>query len=633
MSDKELNDQLLAKQTETFKTEEQNLELNKVDYRSPELLSEIDQIEKDRINNYLKAQKETTTPKLSYEELEQRINDQKYDRSVFAKWKRGNSKSMERVTKGLHNLDELLKTGIGMTAYANVENAYFVLQEACVDYLTTHSPKTAEGEARYRMVQQIGDRIRTELGYIRVNSENLTADDMQKTWAVVLAQPRVIVLNTNQIEVPQEIERSGTASLFKITEKSGESFFKVGEKMSNADSAEGFVAEIIDGITREMIGLKDVGNPLYSGMKDEEKEQRIKELQSLLDTALKTREFWETQIDIKNSISGGEEYRWKMLKEKYPDLKEEEKKNYLVFFREMEKKITLNIAGVGFARVRKGSDLDVRNEATSIMAEVLGITDMIMESQMVTLDVKGKKIKGVKMRKAEGEPYMDVSDRTNTKGKEVNVTPLAMKQFTTLQLFDIICGQTDRNANNMMTIADKREKEVLIERVTAIDNDLSFGMLTFQDIMNGKAGTFLHLPVKVTKETKRRPDGQIKVVSEKREIVMKAVDQKFAERILALNPDAIPFLLRGKISDEEIKACQNRLKGVQQLLRQVKEQDKKRKDKVFIPSDDDWKTFTEKVLKYRDQADMSSEEGKIAKKEVDDITRYSYIPTLILQKN
>jgi len=114
---------------------------------------------------------------------------------------------------------------------------------------------------------------------------------------------------------------------------------------------------------------------------------------------------------------------------------------------------------------------------------------------------------------------------------------------------------------------------------------------------------------------------------------MKAVDQKFAERILALNPDAIPFLLRGKISDEEIKACQNRLKGVQQLLRQVKEQDKKRKDKVFIPSDDDWKTFTEKVLKYRDQADMSSEEGKIAKKEVDDITRYSYIPTLILQKN
>ena len=180
MGDKDLNDQLLSKQTDEYKTEELNQEIHKVDYSSPELLEDIHKIEQDRINKYMESHKETTTPKLSYAELEERINEQKYDRSVFSKWKLGNSKSMEKVTKGLHNLDELLKTGVKTTKYADVENAYFVLQKACIDYLTTHSPKTAEGEARYRMVQQISERIRVELGYIRTTSDNLTTEDKEK---------------------------------------------------------------------------------------------------------------------------------------------------------------------------------------------------------------------------------------------------------------------------------------------------------------------------------------------------------------------------------------------------------------------------------------------------------------------
>ncbi|MCR5431689.1 MAG: hypothetical protein K6E95_03940 [Lachnospiraceae bacterium] len=634
MSDKELNDQLLAKQAETFKTEGQNLELNKVDYRSPEMLADIHRIEQDRINKYIESQKETTTPKLSYEELEQRINNQNYDRSVFTKWKRGNSKSMERVTKGLHRLDELLKTGVGMTDYADVENAYFVLQEACVDYLTTHSPKTAEGEARYRMVQQIGERIRRELGYIRVNSENLTKEDMQKTWAVVLAQPRVIVLEEDQIHVPKEAERSGTASLFKITEKSGESFFKVSEKLSNADSAAGYVAEIIDGITREMIGLKDVGHPLYSGMKEEDKEQRGKELQSLLDTALKFKEYWEKEIDINTSISGTEENQWKTLKEKYPDLKEEEKKNYLAFFREMEKRITINVSGIKNGRVRKGSDLDVRNEATSIMAEALGLTDMIMESQTVTLDVKGEKIKGVKMKKVEGSPYLEVVNPKTMIGKNVNVTPSVMKQYANLHLFDIICGQVDRNGNNLIIDHKDDGKTITVEKITGIDNDLSFGMLTFQDIMEGDGDTLGYLPSPVKKETKPYvlPGGEIRKVTLSKKTAVKAVDQKFADRILALSPEAIPFLLRGKISDEEIKACQNRLKGLQQLLKQVRDQDKKKKktDKVFLSSDKEWEDFTAKMHKIRDLKGLTSAEKKKVDQEKAEIISCTYIPSDIL---
>nr|MCR5521989.1 hypothetical protein [Lachnospiraceae bacterium] len=563
--------------------------------------------------------------------LEQRINNQNYDRSVFTKWKRGNSKSMERVTKGLHRLDELLKTGVGMTAYADVENAYFVLQEACVDYLTTHSPKTAEGEARYRMVQQIGDRIRTELGFIRVNSENLTKEDMQKTWAVVLAQPRVIVLEEDQIHVPKEAERSGTASLFKITEKSGESFFKVSEKLSNADSAAGYVAEIIDGITGEMIGLKDVGHPLYSGMKEEDKEQREKELQSLLDTALKIKEYWEKEIDINTSISETEEKHWKTLKAKYPDLKEEEKKNYLAFFREMEKRITINVSGIKNGRVRKGSDLDVRNEATSIMAEALGLTDMIMESQTVTLDVKGKKIKGVKMKKVEGSPYMEAVNSKTMIGKNVNVTPSAMKQYMNLHLFDIICGQVDRNGNNLIIDHKDDGKTITIEKITGIDNDLSFGMLTFQDIMEGDSLGYLPSPVKKEIKEYALPGGETRKVTLSKKTAVKAVDQKFADRILALNPEAIPFLLRGKISDEEIKACQNRLKGLQQLLKQVKDRDKKRKkdDKVFLSSDKEWEAFTAKVHKIRDLKGLTSAEKQKVNQEKAEIRSCTYIPLQI----
>ena len=630
MSDKDLNDQLLTKKTEAFKTEEQNQQINLEYYKSPELIDDIHKIEQDRINKYMESHKETTTPKLSYGELEKRINEQKYDRSVFSKWKLGNSKRMKKVTSGLHNLDELLKTGVKTTKYADVENAFFVLQEACIDYLTTHSPKTAEGEARYRMVQQISDRIRTELGYIRTTSDYLTTEDKEKTWGAVLAEPRVIMVKEKQIEIPKQAERSGTATLFKINDESGSSFFKVSEHLSNADTAAGFVSEIIDGITREMIGLKDSEHPLYSGMTAEEKEQRGKELQSILDTVIKIKEYGETGIIIEDGWNIDLNAKWEWLKEKYPDLKEEEKKNYLCFMREMEKKVRLNIAGIKAGKIRRGTDLDVRNEATTIMAQALGISDMVMESQTVTLDRKGKKIKGIKMKEVGGASLMDTIAYENlSDGKKVCITPFAMKQFTNLHLFDIICGQVDRNTNNVMSESETVGKEITLKSITAIDNDLAFGMLTFQDIINKECGGFLKSPVKVVKKVKKLPTGAQKVISETRVPVLKAVDQKFAERILAMRPEEITFLLRGKISDEEIKACQDRLKGVQQLLRQIKEQDKKRKeeDKVFISSNDGWDGFVNKMIKIRDKKGMSPEEKKAANEEVSDMKSYSYFPT------
>ena len=48
MRDKDLSDQLLSKQTETYKTEELNQEIHKVDYNSPELLEDIHKIEQDK---------------------------------------------------------------------------------------------------------------------------------------------------------------------------------------------------------------------------------------------------------------------------------------------------------------------------------------------------------------------------------------------------------------------------------------------------------------------------------------------------------------------------------------------------------------------------------------------------------
>ena len=611
MRDKDLSDQLLSKQTETYTTEELNQEIHKVDYSSPELLEDIHKIEQDRINNYLKSQKQETTPKLTYEELEKRISTQKYDRGVFAKWKLGNSESMKAVTKSTKELSKLLSSSVGEVDYLMVKNAYAVVQEKCVDYLTTHHPKTAEGKARKDMVQKLLDRVLEEKRYIDINSELVTEKDKQdgKSWGEMLAGAHVVALKEGEYEVPAEAALAGSSEVTKIKGKKGERFFfKTSEKVSLVHSAEAMVSELLGRYANEIIRLKDLNDPLYSGLTEEQRQKRTEDLEGIIAAAMKLKEETKT-IPLDRGWQAEFEKNWDRWKEKY-GLTDEEKEHARVFMTSMEKKHAATLTGCKTAKIPYGSELSIRNVATTVLADHLGLGDMIAGSKEMALEKAGKKQKGIRMDEAKGEVLEIIAEKKENMDKRIRLSTKALRQMMTLQVFDILCGQVDRNARNYLLQPEKEEKngEIIIERITGIDNDLSFGLLSFNDTTGD-----VYL-------------GSMKRIQQGNTITLMGLDAAFAKKILELKPETIGFLLGPYLTKGEIKACQDRLKGIQQLIKQLEKQDAEREKGSrprLISDEKDWLDLRKELEFPRPKWYKIGDPDDVVKKAKEEMTVYN----------
>lgn len=110
-----------------------------------------------------------------------------------------------------------------------------------------------------------------------------------------------------------------------------------------------------------------------------------------------------------------------------------------------------------------------RNVATSRMASLLGLEELIAKSQTVDItdEATGRLIRGNLMDQAEGIEYADASeDMINGK-----VTSSFLRDVTNLQVLDVLCGQLDRHGGNMMYKVENGN----ITGVQGIDNDAAFG--------------------------------------------------------------------------------------------------------------------------------------------------------------
>ena len=261
-------------------------------------------------------------------------------------------------------------------------------------------------------------------------------------------------------------------------------------------------------------------------------------------------------------------------------LTEEDKKYFMAFTRELSKKIVQYRAGKEDAKIPPGSVLDVRNEATSVLAETLGISDLIMESRTMDVEIEGEQRQVLRMEQVFGiNGYSDMS-KAEYLGKSVHMTPKALKQFQSLQIFDVICGQVDRNYNNVLLQTRQEGDKIFIDSIKGIDNDLAFGLLTYNDI------TF-----KLNRRGQAVKRGYLNPIEDpQHKTYLAGVDKAFADKIIELKPDMLKYILGPYISKEEIMACQDRLKGVQEHLKSLQSRDKKKdpKDRFMITSDEVW---------------------------------------------
>ena len=147
--------------------------------------------------------------------------------------------------------------------------------------------------------------------------------------------------------------------------------------------------------------------------------------------------------------------------------------------------------GVG---IRSGANINRRNAAMSRMAQLLGFPELVAQSFNVKLDIDGKKLKGTFMREVKG---VDVNKLTED-SDVFNITLGGLdelglkKQLANLQVLDYLCGNPDRHGGNMLyNITKNEDGTYILKAVCGIDNDTSFGSMSWKNMRQGMSGVSL----------------------------------------------------------------------------------------------------------------------------------------------
>lgn len=199
-------------------------------------------------------------------------------------------------------------------------------------------------------------------------------------------------------------------------------------------------------------------------------------------------------------------------------------------------KLYIGVAQNNTTEIPTGSRIDSRNTAVSVMAELLGMPNLVCHARSVRVKTQdGKEIEGTFM---EESTYLD-PNKPGALGRQVdsasidNSDKVIFKQLADLQVLDYLCGNTDRNGGNMFFEVDE---DGIIRGVQGIDNDMSFGKITK---MRGNNNKMVN------------PDS------------FGFMDAETANRVMRLKPEELEFALRGLVEEDAITAAKGRLKILQ----------------------------------------------------------------------
>ena len=510
--------------------------------------------------------------------------------------------SMSKVIASLQSLNSLLDSSMEQVdlkdeqAILAAQKPFLDVCAACRTYLKNHrkKPWTAEGKARRQMVEDLLKQAEKESVaiYQRLKSYNEGNNpDFPKLdkWKDVVEDIRTEEVKGKEID----LGGSGTSKLHivEVTNKSGETetkFFKESEDMP----AKYYGDNIQKELDRLSLEEKDENT-------SEEKRAESKKLKELLDLVYKTMKS-TSAVDLDQTF-----YKANTPAQFLEFIRLDMNSSTLKVFEKIDqnsalyKKLESIVWGIrqdtylantaqSMARIGKDSSITKRNAATSRLADILGVGNLVVKSSMTKMEINGEKVYGLLMDKAEGQDMRTTDEYVKITQGTIEYTESAYRQLINLQIFDTLCAQVDRNIGNYM-VEGEGKKNKKIEKITAIDNDLSFGNLKFKDIAPAGINSYFNM----TKITDKNGD-----------LGVPAVDAEFADKILAVTEEQIRYQMVDLLDNVELDALIDRIKGVQDLLRNARE----KKPEIFIPSNDEtaWKKamkdFSNKLNKMTDKA-------------------------------
>ena len=203
----------------------------------------------------------------------------------------------------------------------------------------------------------------------------------------------------------------------------------------------------------------------------------------------------------------------------------------------------------------QNTSISKRNVATTRLARLFGIPSLVMQHKMREINIGGSHMRCVEREESEAASaqgaHFDLKDMRQAR-QDYHYSPQAVHDMTALEVLDIISGQVERSRNDVRLEFTKQGDEVYMTGIKGINNELCYGRITYQNMMDTNDQGNIYNLRKI--ERKGRP----------------AVDQisrRLAERIMCVTPQMLEYCVIDILSPEERRYLKERFLQVQAQVR------------------------------------------------------------------
>ena len=196
------------------------------------------------------------------------------------------------------------------------------------------------------------------------------------------------------------------------------------------------------------------------------------------------------------------------------------------------------------ARIKDGRNISSRNVATSRMATLLGIENQVCDSRNAYLRRDGKLIKGIVMENSRGKDGRTLANMAFKEKKKIKYSDEVISQLFTIQMFDALCGQIDRNLSNVHFEYKVEGDTYILTNARCLDNDLAFGNKT-----------------DITQDF-----NQLRAVSERN---LMGLPIEMLNRFMGMNAVNFKMILGDLLEKDEIDALSERLDIIKDTVRDM----------------------------------------------------------------
>ncbi|MBQ3104931.1 MAG: hypothetical protein IJC59_03595 [Lachnospiraceae bacterium] len=485
----------------------------------------------------------------------------------------GNSEKFQSLDDSLREVLDLLSHQLpkndvreSNSILMQVGVAYGRLITACEGYVSFRLHLTSAGRARQRIAKEILHRARTDQrGLAAYMDSSVSMEEDQRAGTVSealgMARRRTLVLNG---KTEGELKHVGGVSSFiavlergDLTDVSASGFFKEEDIFTYRRAKENALMALDTVQKRSPIAQADYQSIRQAILDEPEIGQTPDYTEHFAVAAKRTEKYWKDRVF--------HEYVNAVIKT-------------AAAISQVGAKIDSSELGM-YLKMGESVNMSRRNVASSRIAQLFGVGDLIAQSETATLkDENGTLKMGNLMQKARGTEAMKAAhelqrDNFRRMRKEYNynvnkplkenmpliaddyLTPEFLKSLTSLQVLDNLMGQADRHAGNFMIDQNDQKR---LGRVQGIDNDFAFGYTT--EI--GAGGYNRSIFNRGTSLSETDPG----------ELTLPYMDAALADRIVAVRPEEVRLVLADLIEEPAIEAFLVRLDMIQKgILRDRRE--------------------------------------------------------------